>query len=408
MASGPAADEHTRRIPVVVLNGFLGSGKTTLLRNLLVQARKRALDLGVVVNDMSELDVDGEVVAQTEFFEEGDPRFQSIHACVLSSRTGIEALRGALDSMLAPGAPALVVIETSGSCHPMPLVEFLAAQPEFRLTGVLTVVDAAMIDQDYDSGRRIMPTMQANVQGGVRDTTNLLVEQVLFGTHVLLTKADRVPEERIRVIAEGISRLNPFVPVISLPWGNLPLEDLLGLEPYDHHRVRPLVEELAPVLEEERGGDRPYDLATRVIRDDRPFHPQRLWDTCTRHLGQKIYRSKGFFYLCSRDGVSLLWNQAAAGINLELVGFWRAGILEDPNSNLDEVERAGLRELLAKEPGRFGDRHCHLTVIGDASQVDRFTESLRECFLTEDEIRRWQAGEVFPDPWPEQYETRSS
>ncbi len=337
MASGPAADEHASRIPVVVLNGFLGSGKTTLLRNLLVQARKRTLDLGVVVNDMSELDVDGEVVAQTEFFEEGDPRFQSIHACVLSSRTGIEALRGALDSMLAPGAPALVVIETSGSCHPMPLVEFLAAQPEFRLTGVLTVVDAAMIDQDYDSGRRIMPTMQANVQGGVRDTTNLLVEQVLFGTHVLLTKADRVPEERIRVIAEGIGQLNPFVPVISLPWGNLPLEDLLGLEAYDHHRVRPLVEELAPVLEEERGGDRPYDLATRVIRDDRPFHPQRLWDTCTRHLGQKIYRSKGFFYLCSRDGVSLLWNQAAAGITLELVGFWRAGILEDPDSNLDEV-----------------------------------------------------------------------
>ncbi|MCH2146075.1 MAG: GTP-binding protein [Phycisphaerales bacterium] len=176
---------------------------------------------------------------------------------------------------------------------------------------------------------------------------------------------------------------------------------------YDFHRVQPLIKELAPCLESESADERPYDLATRVIKDDRPFHPQRLWDTCTRHLGQKIYRSKGFFYLPSRDDVSLLWNQAAAGINLELVGHWRAGILDDARFNLDDMEREGLRERLARETGRFGDRHCHLTVIGDKNQVDQFTESLMHCFLTEDEILRWQSGETFPDPWPQEYVNRS-
>ena len=235
-----------------------------------------------------------------------------------------------------------------------------------------------------------------------------MTRRTLFCSHVLLTKADRIDEARIQTIARSISGLNPFVPVMALPWGNLPLDDLQAMPEYDYHRVQPLIEELSPSLESESGDDRPYDLATRVIKDDRPFHPQRLWETCTQHLGDKIYRSKGFFYLCSRDGVSLLWNQAAAGINLGLVGFWRAGILEDENSNLDEVERAGLREMMAKEPGRFGDRHCHLTVIGDKNQVDQFTESLMQCFLTEAEILRWQAGERFPDPWPENYTTRSS
>ena len=52
-------------------------------------------------------------------------------------------------------------------------------------------------------------------------------------------------------------------------------------------------------------------------------------------------------------------------------------------------------------------RHCHLTVIGDESEVDEFTESIRGCFLTEEEIVRWRAGETFPDPWPANYVTRS-
>ena len=407
MTAEQTSNDSANRVPVVVLNGFLGSGKTTLLRSLLVQSSKKTLDLGVIVNDMSELDVDGQIVAQTEFFEEGDRRFQSICSCVLSSRKGIIELQHALDEILAGSPPELLLIETSGSCHPMPVVEFFATQPRFKLTGLLTLVDAAMIDQDYDGGRKILPTMERNVQSRRRDTTNLLVEQILFSSHVLLTKADRIDEDRIPEIARCIHGLNPFVSVMSLPWGNLPLDELRAMPEYDYHRVQPLIEELSPDFDSERGDDRPYDLATRVIKDDRPFHPQRLWDTCTRHLGQHIYRSKGFFYLCSRDDVSLLWNQAAAGINLELVGYWRAGILEDEENNLDEMEMEGLRERLAREAGRFGDRHCHLTVIGDKNQVDQFTESLMECFLTEDEILRWQSGETFPDPWPDNYVTRS-
>ena len=407
MTSQQEQSDSRARIPVLVLNGFLGSGKTTLLRNVLKQSREKEIDLGVIVNDMSELDVDGEIVAQTEYFEEGHPCFHSIHSCVLSSRKGIEQMQQALEVILEEGLAELIIIETSGSCHPLPLVEFFADQPRYCLKGLLTLVDTAMLDQDYESGRLIVPTMQRNIQRGERDTTNLLVEQILFSSHVLLTKSDRIDEDRIRVIAECVNGLNPFVPVLSLPWGNLPVEDLQAIPEYDYHRVQPLIEELSPSLESERGAERPYELATRVIKDDRPFHPQRLWDTCTQHLGSKIYRSKGFFYLCSRDGVSLLWNQAAGGINLDLVGFWRAGILEDEDNNLDQAERDGLRAWLANEPGRFGDRHCHLTVIGDRNQVDQFTEALRKCFLTEEEVVRWRSGELFPDPWPANYTTRS-
>ena len=44
-----------KKVPVVILNGFLGSGKTTLFRKLLAQSKKNKINVCAVVNDMSEL-----------------------------------------------------------------------------------------------------------------------------------------------------------------------------------------------------------------------------------------------------------------------------------------------------------------------------------------------------------------
>lgn len=49
-----------------------------------------------------------------------------------------------------------------------------------------------------------------------------------------------------------------------------------------------------------------YQLGHRVLRDPRPFHPQRLWDVYNRFLGIGIHRSKGFFWLPTRDELVLL------------------------------------------------------------------------------------------------------
>ena len=65
---------------------------------------------------------------------------------------------------------------------------------------------------------------------------------------------------------------------------------------------------------------------------------------------------------------------------------------------MSEIEL--LKKQLESEEGRFGDRHCDLTVIGDKTQVNQFTEKLTSCFLTDEEITRWKAGGAFEDPWP--------
>ena len=178
------------------------------------------------------------------------------------------------------------------------------------------------------------------------------------------------------------------------------VESILNIDEYNYYNVEKLCQELEPVLESEKNADRPFNLLTRVINDDRPFHPLRLWDVCHQYLDKRIYRSKGFFWLASRDHQSLLWNQAAGGISLEIIGTWRVAIVEDENNGLLEEELKLLRKRLKNEQGRFGDRCCDLTIIGDKEQAIQFSEKLKSCFLTDDEIIQWKNGHKFKDPWP--------
>ena len=265
---------------------------------------------------MSELDVDGELIANTEVVEENSHIMESIPSCVLSSNKGIQKLDEAIKKLLSNQSPNLIIIETSGSCHPLPLVEFFQDNLNVRLTGLFTLVDSLMLSHDYNYGETLISKMLENISKGKRDTVNLLVEQIMFSSHLILTKADRIKNEKLPDIATFIQGINPNVSTHSVQFGKLNIDALFELPEYNYFQVAKLIEELKPILLKEENQDSPYDLATRVIKDERPFHPQRLWDACHNHLDQGIYRSKGFFWLSSRNKFSLLWNQAAGSISL--------------------------------------------------------------------------------------------
>lgn len=389
----------TEKIPVVILNGFLGSGKTTLFRNLLSQAKRKNISICAIVNDMSELDIDGELIATTRAVEDNNRILKSISSYILSSNVGIQKLDQAIKELLN-NKPEILIIETSGSCHPMPLIQYFKEHKKVSLTGVFILIDSQMIAQDYDFGGSLIPKMQQNIIEGKRDTINLLVEQILFGSHIFLTKTDKINDLIAEKISAHINQINPYASTHSIVYGKLSIDSLFEIKGYNFFNVGKLFAELQPILDSEENFDRPYNLATQVIKDDRPFHPQRLWKVCHKYLDKRIYRSKGFFWLASRDNQSLLWNQAAGGINLELMGTWRAAILEDKKSKLLDEEIQLLKKKLKNEIGRFGDRCCDLTVIGDKNHLNQFTEKLKSCFLTNKEIKQWESGYKFKDPWP--------
>ena len=250
---------------------------------------------------MSELDVDGELIGNTELVESNRNILESINSCVLSNKKGIQKLDQALKKLLSTQKPELIIIETTGSCHPLLLVEFFKNHGEVNLTGVFVLVDSLMLSHDFNYGENLIAKMQQNISKGIRDTVNLLVEQIMFCSHLILTKADRIEENKLSDVATYIQEINPHVSTHSVLFGNLKIESLLELPKYDSFKVDQLIKELKPVIDTEKKDDQPYNLESRVIKDDRPFHPERLWEVCHKYLGNKIYRSKGFFWLASRD-----------------------------------------------------------------------------------------------------------
>jgi G3E family GTPase len=138
-----------------------------------------------------------------------------------------------------------------------------------------------------------------------------------------------------------------------------------------------------------------------VLRDPRPFHPQRLFDICQSKLGTGLYRTKGFLWLASRPGHVLLWQQSGSQIALELTGFWKAEIVHNRHGKLLEEEVEHLKEKLKSEHPIFGDRNNELTLIGLTAAREAFASALKEAWCTDDEIDGWQRGEEFTDPWPQ-------
>lgn len=145
----------------------------------------------------------------------------------------------------------------------------------------------------------------------------MLAEQIMFCNRLLLTRNDRLPFDIISAVAKAIHPLNPSVDVLAVSWGNIELSTLLAIPDYNFDRVELLISELEALVGNMDTPCNNEELIWRVIRDDRPFHPQRLWDTCHRFMGMGVYRSKGFWL----PGEMIL---PCSGISQQEASVWRS------------------------------------------------------------------------------------
>jgi G3E family GTPase len=384
-------------VPIVTLCGFLGSGKTTLLRRW--RRDEKLKDTPVIVHDLSEFGLDAELLSDEN--SKPSPGHLVGGVAALHGRHAREQLHDsageALEeiSALEP-APPLVLCESTGAARPWPLIKALTQNKRFFLRHFIVTVDALNLHRDFEDGK-ILTGASANSQDiALRHVAELLAEQIAFASVIILTKIDTVPEPNVEAQVQILQALQPQATIgLSAQAGIL----LPQLETTPAPKLS-VLENRANEFGLTQQSTTVDSVDAIVIRDPRPFHPERLYEACRNKMGTGLYRTKGFLWLASRPRDVLLWQQSGSQIALELTGLWRAELAHNRDGKLLAEEIEHLKALLKTKHPLFGDRHNELTLIGLKADRESFASSLQDAFCTDNEITAWQRGETFPDPWP--------
>ncbi|MEM9079346.1 MAG: GTP-binding protein [Verrucomicrobiota bacterium] len=384
-------------IPLVAICGFLGSGKTTLLRRW--RRDETLKDAPVIVHDLSEFGLDAELLSD----ENSTPAQGRLVGGVAAlhgshAREDLQAsVAVALEEIAGlASVPEVVLCESTGAARPWPLIQAFTQDQRFLLRHFIVTVDALNFHRDFADGGIFTGESLIPEDGALRRAAEVLAEQIAFASVVILTKVDTVSQEIVEAQVRALQMIQPHATIGLSAQAGIELSQLEATPAPQLSDLKTRAEQFGLTLEASTADE----VEALVFRDPRPFHPERLYEVCRSHLGTGLYRTKGFLWLASRPGHVLLWQQSGSQIALELTGLWRAQVVKNEEGKLLPEEVEQLKVQLETQHPVFGDRHNELTFIGLRADLDAFSSALNRALCTEDEVKAWQDGEEFVDPWP--------
>ncbi len=403
-------------IPVTLLTGYLGAGKTTLMNHIL--SNQEGYKVAVIVNDIGEVNIDASLIQKGGVVAEQDDSLVPLSNGCICCTLKVDLMKQLVE-LCASGKFDYILIEASGICEPMPIVQTItmldgsqAAQglpAVCRLDSVITVVDACRLVDEFGSGEQLM---RDNLDE--EDIENLLIQQIEFCNTIVINKVSDVADTELKKVKQVVRALQPKAKIIETDYAKVDLKEIFDTGEFDFEKTissAGWIDEFEHGEEdehdhgdehdhhhdhdhhhehdhghhhhhhhhdhehnEEEGEAEEYGIGSFVYFRRKPFDMKKL-EKWLDEFPANIIRTKGIIWAQDDNDMSFVLEQAGKQVQIYENGRWYAS-----------ASKKQLEEFLKQDPDlmndwdeKAGDRMIKLVFIGRHLNKKEIFKELDEC-----------------------------